>query len=91
MSNPNAEIDVIIVAQKIRGYLINHPKAADSLEGIISWWLNSPQSSLQPEVVRDALNLLQSKALIVRRTLADGNTIYMATRDEDPGEPQSTW
>lgn len=89
MSNLNTEQDVIMVARQICGYLINHPKAADSMEGIVSWWLNSRQSLPRLEIVRDALDLLESKGLIVSRILPDGNAIYMATQDADSGRTRA--
>lgn len=84
-TNTNTEQDETAVAQQIRDYLVNHPNAADSLEGIVAWWLGTPQRSTRLEIVRDALEQLQLKGLVVRRALPDGNTIYTATGGADSG------
>lgn len=85
MSDKNTEPHVELVAQQIRTYLKDHPQAADSLAGVVSWWLPAGQSSPQPDVVRAALELLQVQGVVSRRVLPDGNVIYAAKHDESSG------
>jgi hypothetical protein len=80
VSASNTEQEVIKVAQQIQRYLRDHPLAADSLEGVVSWWLGSVQRSRQPEVVREALQQLEAQGVVFHRILPDGNLIYAAMR-----------
>ncbi len=66
------------IGQSILAYLQVHPEAADSLEGIASWWL--PQSGYAGtlEAVQEALGLLVAEQRIARIDLADGRTLYQS-------------
>ena len=59
------------VARELAGYLAEHPDAADSLEGILRWWL--PRLRLQEATKRieDALDELIKEGIVERHTLPD--------------------
>jgi hypothetical protein len=80
VSDKNTEQQVKLVAQQIRSYLKDHPQAADSLAGVVSWWLPAAQSLPKPDVVRSALELLQIQGVVCQRILPDGNVIYAAAQ-----------
>lgn len=66
------------LCQGILHYLHKHPEAADSLEGIASWWLPQSGYSVTTEAVQEALALLVAERRIARLDLADGRTLYQS-------------
>jgi Fe2+ or Zn2+ uptake regulation protein len=67
------------VAEHIVQYLREHVDAADTADGILTWWLeNMPTPSLR--TVRRALALLVADGLIERHTLPDGTVVYRSPR-----------
>ena len=49
---------VLAVASEIQCYLRNHPKAADSGEGVLRWWLTKQRYEDSMDIVHKALELL---------------------------------
>jgi hypothetical protein len=83
MPDPN------VLCQGILQYLRAHPDAADSLEGIASWWLPQSGFSVTSEAVQEALALLVAERRIARIDLADGRTLYQSV-DKVSGS-QAAW
>jgi hypothetical protein len=77
------------ICDSILQYLHKHPEAADSQEGIVSWWL--PQSGYAGplEAVHEALDLLVAERRIARIDLADGRTLYQSVDKVSGAHP--TW
>lgn len=59
------------VASEIEHYLETHPAAADSLEGIASWWLSRQRISLELNLVLAALARLSDEGVLVRGNTGD--------------------
>ena len=55
------------IANEILGYLIAHPDAQDTLEGIAEWWLLEQKLTHQAALVSEALAGLVSEGLVVER------------------------
>ena len=73
------------VAAVIRDYLIAHPSAADSDQGIADWWVAGSGLQASLDDVRQALELLASRQIVEKQMLADGRLIYRAAhRSERP-------
>lgn len=70
--------DPSVLCQGILRYLRDHPEAADSLEGIASWWLPQSGYSVTTESVHEALALLVAERRIARIDLPDGRTLYQS-------------
>jgi hypothetical protein len=70
----DARVDA--VAGEIRRYLDAHPDAADTVDGVLQWWLPSPSASVGREIVEQALGVLVAAGRIARRVHADGTVIY---------------
>ncbi len=68
------------LAYDILGYLVEHPEAQDSLEGIVEWWLLEQQIERQTTKVKKALVELVSKGLILERKGEDSRTHYRINR-----------
>ena len=64
-----------MIAGIIERYVTEHPLAADTREGIRSWWL--PSERQEPlEDVQTALDHLVESRCLSRVVLADGTVIY---------------
>jgi hypothetical protein len=84
----NAEISEI--AHAIERYLVKHPNAADSLEGIRRWWLMRQRYEESAQQVQEALEQLLRDGAISKRVLHDGRVLYTApprTSDDNNLEP----
>jgi len=64
------------VATAILAHLDAHPLAADSAEGVARWWLGTDGSGVTLEQVERALDLLVSRRVLRRLSLADGTHWY---------------
>lgn len=65
------------VAHEILRYLVDHPAAKDTLEGIAEWWITrGPPAPILLDVER-AVSLLVAKGLL-RETRREGLTPYYA-------------
>jgi hypothetical protein len=66
---------IFMIAKVIERYVMEHPLAADTPEGIRSWWIASEyQASL--EDVQMALDHLVESRCLSRVVLNDGTIIY---------------
>ena len=64
------------VAEKIVEYLRRHPRAADTLEGIVDWWLLVAGEKVSASTVEDALEMLASDGQILVERQQDSSAIY---------------
>jgi hypothetical protein len=71
----NSKQDMTTVAQQIRDYLENHPNAADSLEGVVGWWLTRQRYEESKEDVQEALDHLVIQGDVLRRDVG-GRVVY---------------
>ena len=76
MHNKKDREKVTCVAEQIEEYLSEHPNAADSLEGIVKWWLTRQHYENRYEIVNKALDVLVEKGIISKSKVA-GQTIYI--------------
>ena len=70
------------VAAEVLAYLRNHPNAADTLDGIVSWWLPRQRYETERRRIERALDELAARRLVVRHRLPDGEIVYACS---DPG------
>lgn len=64
------------VADNIERYLMQRPEAADTAEGIGTWWLPSPLGADALPVVVAALRQLETRGVVVRIERSGGVTLY---------------
>ncbi len=74
MDADDARIDAL--AETIRDYLNKHPNAADTLEGVATWWLSGNADAQWLSDVRCAMERLIERGNVARYTLRDGTVIY---------------
>lgn len=67
-------------AQEILAYLIKHPRAQDTLEGIVQWWLLEQEIQYWIAKAQAALAELVARGLALERRGADGQTRYRINR-----------
>lgn len=68
--------DILTIAQEISDYLAEHPKAADSLEGVASWWLARQRYESAEDVVQKALEHLVTKGVVEKISNKGGKTVF---------------
>jgi hypothetical protein len=63
-------------AQSILAYLAENPRAEDTVEGIVEWWLLDQRIRYELEGAREALVGLVGKGLVLERAGRDGRSRY---------------
>jgi hypothetical protein len=66
----------MVISRTIERYVIEHPQAADTREGIHMWWLAGERGGESLEDVQAALDYLVEAKCLSRIVLADGTIIY---------------
>ena len=64
------------IAETIERYLSRRPEAADTAEGISTWWLSSPLGTDALPAVLAALLRLEARGVVVRTEREGGSTIF---------------
>lgn len=70
--------EALKVAEDISRYLAQRNGAADTFEGLVSWWLFRQRLTDAETKVRLAVEHLCECGVIRQHTLADGSVLYMA-------------
>lgn len=65
-----------LLSQRIISYLEKHPEAGDTLEGIVTWWLEQERIDRVVDEVADVLRSLEKKGTIQAHRTQTGTTIY---------------
>lgn len=73
---PSAEVRA--VAQALRDYLLQHPRAADTAAGIQRWWLLPSFGELSLATVEAALAQLEEEGAVLRVDTAWGGPAWAA-------------
>ena len=64
------------VACDILQYLIDHPKAQDTLAGIVTWWIPIATIKRQTALVDRVMGVLVNRGYIIRYEGKDSRTYY---------------
>ena len=64
------------VERAVMGYLRAHPEAADTLEGIVDWWLPQQRYETERARIETALRALVDCGLLRRSGLPGGTELY---------------
>jgi len=67
---------------EILSYLVEYPRAQDTLDGIIDWWLLERYVKYQIAGVRDALATLVEDGLVLEHKMHNLPTRYTINRDK---------
>ena len=66
------------IKRSILTYLHCHPQAADTLRGIVSWWLPQQRYESDCQRIECALDALVAQGKLRRVQLPDGEVLYAA-------------
>jgi len=69
------EIDNLLMRDVIH-YLELHPNAADTLQGILKWWLKQQHNTINVETLERNLEVLVKNKQLVITTSQSGEKIY---------------
>jgi Fe2+ or Zn2+ uptake regulation protein len=64
------------ISHEILAYLVEHPEARDTLEGILEWWLLERKIKRQKDQVKKALAELVAKGLVLEHKGGNSQTQY---------------
>ncbi len=64
------------ISHEILAYLVEHPEARDTLEGILEWWLLERKIKRQKDQVKEALAELIAKGLVLEHKGGNSQTQY---------------
>lgn len=71
------------ITREILAYLLEHPDAQDTLEGIVQWWLLERKIKYQTAMVKETLEELVEKGLIVEYRNEKSQPRYQLNREID--------
>ena len=71
------------IADEILAYLVEHPEAQDTLEGITEWWLLEQRIRYAVAEVDGVIHDLAADDLLLTRQCADGRTYYGLNRAKE--------
>jgi hypothetical protein len=68
------------LGEEILQYLIDHPHAQDTLQGIVTWWLLERTIKHRTALVKEVLNNLVADGLIIAQQGSDSQIHYKINR-----------
>jgi hypothetical protein len=77
------ELGLARLSDEILRYLRAHPQAADTVDGIVEWWLPRQRYDEAVDQVQLVLDELVARGLVDQITLVDGTVLY-ADRAQKP-------
>ena len=72
------------IRRSVLAYLHGHPQAADTLRGIVNWWLPKQRYEIGCQRIEHVLADLVAAGLLHRECLPDGEVLYGLNRDTKP-------
>lgn len=81
--HPQDGSDMARLSDEILRYLRAHPRAADTVDGIVEWWLPRQRRDEAVDQVQRALDALVGRGLVEKIVLVDGTVLY-ADRTQKP-------
>jgi hypothetical protein len=73
------------LADEIQRYLLGHPDAADTVEGIRTWWLARQRLKESLILKQRALDLLEYRGVIAKRKIGPRTVYRLAIADRKNG------
>ncbi len=64
------------ISHEILAYLVEHPEARDTLEGILEWWLLERKIKRQKNQVKEALTELVAEGLVLEHKGRNSQSQY---------------
>ena len=70
------------IGNEILAYLVENPKAQDTLEGIVEWWLLEREIKFETARVKEALSDLVAKGLILEKKRSNSQVHYCINQNK---------
>jgi len=64
------------IRHSVLAYLQDHPRAADTLRGVVNWWLPQQRYENSRQRIEQVLSALVAEGLLHRDRLPDGEVLY---------------
>jgi hypothetical protein len=64
------------LSEEILCYLRAYPETADTVDGIIEWWLPKQHRKMAREQVQQVLDQLIARSVVTKTVLANGEKVY---------------
>lgn len=71
---------MVTAAQELVSYLLAHPGACDTADGISRWWFET-EDGVSPQALKQALDDLLARGLLEACPAADGRVRYRRRAD----------
>jgi hypothetical protein len=75
------------IERSVLAYLHSHPQAADTLRGIVNWWLPRQRYESGCLRIEHVLDRLVTEGLLHCDELPDGEVLYALNRHTRPPQP----
>ncbi|HEY9132664.1 MAG TPA: hypothetical protein VIM98_12975 [Dyella sp.] len=72
------------VEHAVLAYLAQHPDAADTLDGIVNWWLPQQRYEIERRRIEKVLVSLVERGQLRRDRLPGGAVLYALNRSDPP-------
>lgn len=75
------------VERTVLAYLRHHPQAADTLRGIVNWWLPQQRYECGCQHIEQVLGRMVAEGLLDRDRLPDGEVLYALNKHTRSPQP----
>lgn len=65
-----------LIEHDLLSYLLEHPRANDTVEGIVEWWLLKQEVQRRTAMVKEVLRDLVQKGFVIETPKKDGRLHY---------------
>ncbi len=70
------------IACEILAYLIDHPDAQDTLEGVVEWWVPEREIRYRVALIKEAIGELVKNGWVIPRTRQNSRTYYRINEEK---------
>ena len=70
-----------MVIRDILCYLIAHPDAKDTVQGILCWWLAGALMGWEEAAVQEALDMLVARGWLTQRQVTSSHAVYGLSKE----------
>jgi hypothetical protein len=78
LDSENERQRVLQTSNEILSYLEEHPRAADSITGVLAFWVHAGAHHGSLAIVEQSLDRLTAMGRVIQEALPDGQILYRA-------------
>ena len=71
-----------MVIRHVLQYMVDHPDAKDTMQGIVRWWLPGGIAAWAEESVQDALDALVARGWLTQRQTTTSQQLYGVNKEK---------